>query len=52
MAEQQMEAAIKGMQGYDAASNPQAVQAWNAKVDAELSRLKELVELVAKEAAR
>jgi uncharacterized protein YndB with AHSA1/START domain len=52
MAEQQMQAAMKQMQGYDASTNPQAVQAWNEKIDAELSRLKELVELVRKEAAR
>ena len=52
MAEQQMQAAMQQMQGYDAGSNPQAVQAWNEKIDAELSRLKTLVELVQKERAR
>jgi uncharacterized protein YndB with AHSA1/START domain len=49
MAEQQIDVAMKSMQGYDAGTNPQAVQAWNAKIDTELSRLKELVELVRKE---
>ena len=42
---------MQQMQGYDAGSNPQAVQAWNEKIDAELARLKMLVELVKKERA-
>ena len=49
MAEQQMAVAMKQMQGYDAGTNPQAVQAWNAKIDAELGKLKELIELFKKE---
>jgi uncharacterized protein YndB with AHSA1/START domain len=49
MAEQQIAAAMQQMQGYDAASNPAVVEAWGAKIDAELSKLKELVELVQKE---
>jgi uncharacterized protein YndB with AHSA1/START domain len=49
MAEQQMAVAMKQMQGYDAGTNPGVVQAWNAKIDAELAKLKELVELFRKE---
>jgi uncharacterized protein YndB with AHSA1/START domain len=49
MAEQQIAAAMQQMQGYDAATNPAAAQAWAAKIDAELAKLKELVELVQRE---
>jgi uncharacterized protein YndB with AHSA1/START domain len=49
MAEQQIASAMQQMQGYDAGSNPQAVAAWNSKIDSELARLKELVELVQRE---
>jgi uncharacterized protein YndB with AHSA1/START domain len=46
---EQMPTMQRQMQGYDAASNPAAVDAWDAKIDAELAKLKELVELVQRE---
>ena len=49
MAEQQLQNSMQRMQGYDAGTNPAVVQSWNEKIDAELSRLKTLVELVQKE---
>jgi uncharacterized protein YndB with AHSA1/START domain len=49
MAEEQMANAMKQMASYDSTANPQVAEAWEKKVDAELEKLKELVELVQKE---
>ncbi len=49
LAERQMASAMKHVASYDAEDNPQLVAAWSKKVDAELEKLKELVELVQKE---
>jgi uncharacterized protein YndB with AHSA1/START domain len=49
MAEEQMANAIKQMASYDAGGDPRMRGAWESKVDAELAKLKELVELVERE---
>ena len=49
MAEQQMASAMKQMEAYGATEDPRVERAWDSKLDADLAKLKELVELVEKE---
>src|SRR3954447_4220427 len=49
MAEHEMANAMKQMATYNAADNPQVREQWKSKLDADLEKLKELVELVQRE---
>jgi uncharacterized protein YndB with AHSA1/START domain len=49
LAERQMAIAMQRVAGYDSTTDPRVQEAWAKKVDAELAKLKELVELVERE---
>jgi uncharacterized protein YndB with AHSA1/START domain len=49
LAEQQMAIAMQRIATYDSTADPRVREAWAKKVDAELAKLKELVELIERE---
>src|SRR5436190_837948 len=49
LAEQQMASAMERVTSYDSTADPRVQDAWAKKVDAELEKLKELVEVVERE---